>query len=137
MSDGTPNPATWPMCRGPEAYGQATATRIFCGRVDIGVHDTRRLSAYLRTRNGRSGEQHERDEHDVDVRPVLVRMPRRPDRRPFATRAGRPSRRHARQERRIRGGVTRQPSTRDVAAHGDWPYDRGTATAGKCLDAPS
>ena len=29
MSDGTPKPATWPICRGPFAYGQATATRIF------------------------------------------------------------------------------------------------------------
>ena len=29
MSDGTPNPATWPMWRNPLAYGQATATRIF------------------------------------------------------------------------------------------------------------
>src|SRR5680860_1357981 len=27
-SDGTPNPATWPMCRGPLAYGQATAERM-------------------------------------------------------------------------------------------------------------
>src|SRR3954463_11717016 len=28
MPDGTPKPATWPMCRGPLAYGQATATRM-------------------------------------------------------------------------------------------------------------
>src|ERR687895_243223 len=40
MSDGTPKPATWPMWRGPFAYGHATATRIFCGVVDIGAHDT-------------------------------------------------------------------------------------------------
>ncbi len=26
-SEGTPNPATWPMWRGPLAYGQATADR--------------------------------------------------------------------------------------------------------------
>src|SRR5215211_7201585 len=39
MSEGTPNPATWPMCLGPFAYGQATATRIFCPPwLDIGVH---------------------------------------------------------------------------------------------------
>jgi hypothetical protein len=31
MSEGTPKPATWPMWRGPLAYGQATATRIDCG----------------------------------------------------------------------------------------------------------
>src|SRR3954471_24690582 len=31
MSDGTPGPATCPRCRGPLAYGQATATRIFFG----------------------------------------------------------------------------------------------------------
>jgi hypothetical protein len=31
MSEGTPGPATWPRCRGPLAYGQATATRMRCG----------------------------------------------------------------------------------------------------------
>src|SRR5919109_94450 len=31
MSDGPPNPATWPRCLGPLAYGQATAMRIRCG----------------------------------------------------------------------------------------------------------
>src|SRR5689334_17858734 len=42
MSDGTPNPATWPMWRGPLAYGHATATRIF-GRAAIGLHHRSRL----------------------------------------------------------------------------------------------
>src|SRR5690242_12477372 len=36
-SEGTPNPATWPMWRGPLAYGHATATRICSG---IGRHHT-------------------------------------------------------------------------------------------------
>src|SRR5437660_10428833 len=45
MSDGTPGPATWPRCRGPLAYGHATATRIFFGGV---------LSAYSFARSGRA-----------------------------------------------------------------------------------
>jgi hypothetical protein len=32
MSEGTPKPATCPRCRGPLAYGHATATRMRCGR---------------------------------------------------------------------------------------------------------
>ena len=28
-SEGTPNPAMWPRCRGPFAYGQATAESTF------------------------------------------------------------------------------------------------------------
>ena len=32
MSDGTPKPATCPRCRGPLAYGHATATRMRCCR---------------------------------------------------------------------------------------------------------
>ncbi len=28
-SEGTPNPDTWPMWRGPFAYGQATAARTW------------------------------------------------------------------------------------------------------------
>jgi hypothetical protein len=44
MSDGTPNPATWPMWRGPDAYGQATAARIFRG--GIAEHHTSVLTAH-------------------------------------------------------------------------------------------
>src|SRR6187399_2193749 len=29
MSAGMPKPDTWPMCRGPLAYGQATAVRMW------------------------------------------------------------------------------------------------------------
>src|SRR3954452_2308732 len=34
-SDGTPKPATWPMWRGPLAYGQATALSTFDGRTRV------------------------------------------------------------------------------------------------------
>src|SRR3954454_16063589 len=42
MSDGTPKPATWPMWRGPLAYGHATATRIrcFCAPDSMAADDT-------------------------------------------------------------------------------------------------
>src|SRR5687768_4347941 len=35
MSAGTPKPATWPMWRGPLAYGQATATRMRRGIPEV------------------------------------------------------------------------------------------------------
>src|SRR6266516_2572809 len=56
MSEGT-YAATWPMCRGPAAYGQATATSIRCAfrfgevltlpRLGFGGrnHDTSRLAS--------------------------------------------------------------------------------------------
>jgi hypothetical protein len=45
MSAGTANPATWPMWRGPLAYGQAGAMKIvFEGRdEDIALHHTSRF----------------------------------------------------------------------------------------------
>jgi hypothetical protein len=43
------------MCLGPEAYGHATATRIFSCELDIGCHDTRPLSR-LRARERTSRE---------------------------------------------------------------------------------
>ena len=56
MSAGTANPATCPMWRGALAYGQAGATRIFCGDgdSDTGGHDTSR-SERDRSRGGRKG----------------------------------------------------------------------------------
>src|ERR1700712_1386193 len=36
-SEGTPKPATWPMWRGPLAYGQATADRTLLMRVILGA----------------------------------------------------------------------------------------------------
>ena len=35
-SEGTPKPATWPMWRGPLAYGQATADRTWVMGVILG-----------------------------------------------------------------------------------------------------
>src|SRR5947207_12064050 len=80
MSDGTPGPATWPRWRGPLAYGQATATRIFCG---VGV-SARSFTASRRVHDhtsaqeahcdcARQHEEHEeRDEHDRDAAVPLV-----------------------------------------------------------------
>src|SRR3954453_20361764 len=36
-SDGTPKPATWPMWRGPLAYGQAPAVRMWRGDETMAV----------------------------------------------------------------------------------------------------
>ena len=37
-SEGTPKPATWPMWRGPLAYGQATADRTWVMRASLVSH---------------------------------------------------------------------------------------------------
>src|SRR5688572_25709360 len=81
MSDGTPNPATWPMWRGPFAYGHATATRIFCGTSDMDAHDTSGLhpnpssqwDAPRRADESR-GEQERRggEREDETTRPPLI-----------------------------------------------------------------
>src|SRR5438477_12298439 len=79
MSDGTPGPATWPRCRGPLAYGHATATRIFCdcdrvrsfGRLR-GVRD--HTNRFRHRRADKCEQEDERPEH----MPV-ARMDRRRD----------------------------------------------------------
>src|SRR5215471_4812935 len=45
-SDGTPNPATCPMCRGPLAYGQATETRMRSGGGLLMRDDKRNLASH-------------------------------------------------------------------------------------------
>src|SRR5581483_5215049 len=81
MSDGTPGPATWPRCRGPLAYGHATATRIFCdcdrvrsfGRLGGARDHTNRL------RHGRADKCEQDDEEDE--RPERMPVPRMDRRR--------------------------------------------------------
>src|SRR5688572_8078650 len=45
-SEGTPKPATWPMWRGPLAYGQATADRTWVMRVILGVALQRSVAGF-------------------------------------------------------------------------------------------
>src|SRR4051812_37024689 len=45
-SEGTPNPATWPMWRGPLAYGQATADRTCVMEEILGVPRDRFLAGH-------------------------------------------------------------------------------------------
>ena len=44
-SEGTPKPATWPMWRGPLAYGQATADRTWLMPPILGTAATDRRAA--------------------------------------------------------------------------------------------
>src|SRR5689334_9817029 len=72
MSPGTAKPATWPMCRGPLAYGHAGATKIVFdrGEEDIVLHHTSRFlgacgrprRATAARRNSRDGDSGEADE---------------------------------------------------------------------------
>jgi hypothetical protein len=109
MSDGTPNPATWPMWRGPAAYGHATATRIFWGGTT--EHDT-------------SGLVHDRKRRGVSAPPNGHRDPaehgkshgglHRDDRRPVTALGLRPRRRalmHAPTKRRLRSDGCRAFAT--------------------------
>src|SRR5207244_7071449 len=68
MSDGTPKPATWPMCRGPLAYGHATATRMRLFGPSMGPDDTahplRRPPSQERD-EGEDTAQERGDERDV------------------------------------------------------------------------
>src|SRR5687767_4003825 len=58
MSDGTPNPATWPMCLGPDAYGHATAARIFwAGIADHHTSVLRPARSAAATASTRGGER--------------------------------------------------------------------------------
>src|SRR3954451_23403640 len=63
MSDGTPKPATWPMWRGPLAYGHATATRIrrLCAPDSMVADDT---AERFRDRPAKQCE--ERREHEEE-----------------------------------------------------------------------
>src|SRR5687768_7794497 len=54
-SEGTPKPATWPMWRGPLAYGQATAERTWVMR---GILVTRRHPVSPRRRDYRGRHDH-------------------------------------------------------------------------------
>src|SRR5579884_2506753 len=83
MSDGTPNPATWPMCRGPFAYGHATATRIFCGfdtcerPLELGLDGTGRAASENHTSARRRHRERDRardhEEHEQAIaRPVAA-----------------------------------------------------------------
>src|SRR3954469_14188438 len=68
-SAGTANPATWPMCRGPLAYGQAGATRIFCFDGVSGCSFAfRRALDDTSGHEARRGEQRDGDEHEHDDR---------------------------------------------------------------------
>src|SRR6266496_4455171 len=80
MSAGTPKPATWPRCLGPLAYGQATATRIFCGDCVV-VHPfeaRRRASDHTsrpERRRGRAdacdAEQHVEEQRQTTVARIV------------------------------------------------------------------
>src|SRR6266699_2861649 len=80
MSDGTPGPATCPRCRGPLAYGQATATKIFCGgglsacsfALGRGAHDHTSAREAHRRRD-RDREREQRDERHRHAAVLLRR----------------------------------------------------------------
>src|SRR5262245_22391981 len=90
MSDGTPKPATWPIWRGPLAYGHATATRIFCGfAVTRGLcfrapteaaHDTSGVAVDPQGRGEQGGQSGESRQHDRrhEEPPPMDAMPLRP-----------------------------------------------------------
>ena len=69
-SDGTPKPATWPMCRGPLAYGQATAVRTWVMRSSLVSGDRRGFRLARRARQDGPLLRHEHRLAQVVVRDV-------------------------------------------------------------------
>src|SRR5215213_7583818 len=94
MSEGTPNPATCPMCRGPLAYGQATATRMRSppstsgsyGRVFPRPETGKGERGGTNGRGKRGEERRELDGHRPSHR--RPRPDRDPERDPEAARPG-------------------------------------------------
>jgi hypothetical protein len=95
MSAGTANPTTCPRCRGPLAYGQAGATRIFCARISVNSQlllerrssgdDTRRSPGgsppdwHQGRGDQRSDEGNQRDRNAAQLRTSPVRREGRSD----------------------------------------------------------